>query len=92
MLSSEVMNKEVRFVKEDEEVRIGGQKMRDVEIGFLPVCNSKTNKLIGPLTDRDIAIRLAAERSTPDVPVEEIMSTAPLFCHTHMTILLKPAI
>jgi predicted transcriptional regulator len=52
MLSSEVMNKEVRFVKEDEEVRIAGQKMRDVEIGFLPVCNSKTNKLIGPLTDR----------------------------------------
>src|SRR5215469_15029462 len=82
MQCREVVKKDVPFVREDDEVRIAAKKMRDVEIGYLPVCNSKTDKLIGTLTDRDIAIRLAAKRRTPDVPVEEIMSSAPLFCHT----------
>lgn len=83
MQCSEVMSKNVQFVHENDDVRDAARKMRDVEIGFLPVCDSETNKLIGTLTDRDITIRMAAEGRTPDVPVEEIMSTAPLFCHAN---------
>jgi CBS domain-containing protein len=81
MLCSEVMHKNVEFVRADDDVCVAAKKMRDVDIGFLPVCDSETNRIVGTLTDRDITIRLVAEGRTPDVPVEEIMSTAPLFCH-----------
>ncbi len=53
--------------------------MRDAEVGFLPVCDPEDNKIVGTLTDRDIAIRLVAQRKEAETPVSEIMSTAPIF-------------
>lgn len=81
MRCREVMSKNIQFVREDDDIRDAARKMRDADIGFLAVCDSETNRLVGTLTERDIIIRMAAQGRTPDAPVEEIMSTAPLFCH-----------
>jgi CBS domain-containing protein len=38
------------------------------------------DKLIGMVTDRDIAVRAIAEGLGPDTPVSEVMTGKPLFC------------
>jgi len=42
------------------------QKMRDLEIGALPICG-EDNQLKGVITDRDIAVRAVAEQIDPIV-------------------------
>jgi CBS domain-containing protein len=83
MLCSEVRDRGIQFIRDKERVRAAAEKMRDDEIGFLPVCSSKTRKLVGTLTDCDLAIRLAAEGMGTDVPVDEIMSTGLVFCYVN---------
>src|SRR5258708_13363477 len=81
MLCSEIMENNVKFVRQNDAVSKAAEMMRDGEIGFVPVCDPKSSKLIGTLTDRDIAVRLVAENKPLKTKVAEIMSTAPVFCH-----------
>jgi CBS domain-containing protein len=83
MQCKRIMEQNIQFVGRDDEVASAAQTMRDAEVGFLPVCDPEDNKIVGTLTDRDIAIRLVAQRKEAETPVSEIMSTAPIFCHSH---------
>jgi CBS domain-containing protein len=38
-------------------------------------------RLVGVLTDRDVACRCVAEGKSPDTPVRDIMTTNPQSCH-----------
>ncbi len=51
--------------------------MRDEKIGFVPVIDS-SKKVVGVVTDRDIAVRIVAANRPASLPVSEIMSTGPL--------------
>ena len=46
-------------VTAEDEVRVAAARMRELGIGFLPVCD-RGGRMIGALTDRDIAVRLVA--------------------------------
>src|SRR5258708_40169066 len=81
MLCSEIMENTVKFVRQNDAVSKAAEMMRDGEIGFVPVCDPKSSKLIGTLTDRDIAVRLLAENKPLKTRLAEIMSTAPVFYH-----------
>jgi CBS domain-containing protein len=83
MQCREVMEQNIQFVGLDDEVASAAKTMREAEIGFLPVCDPENNKIVGTLTDRDIAIRLAAEGKEPQIPVSDVMTTAPIFCHSN---------
>jgi CBS domain-containing protein len=83
MQCREIMEQNVQFVNRDDEVASAAKTMRDADIGFLPVCDRETNKIVGTLTDRDIAIRLVAEGKEAEIPVSDVMTTAPIFCHSH---------
>lgn len=52
------------------------QLMRDEHLGFVPILDEK-RKVVGVVTDRDIAIRVVAEQRDPTQAVSSIMSTAP---------------
>lgn len=52
------------------------QVMRDEQLGFLPVLDRQL-RVVGVVTDRDIAVRCVAERRPIDTPVSAIMSTGP---------------
>ena len=82
MLCSEIMEDKVKSVDQNDDVGKAAKMMRDSEIGFVPVCDPESSKLVGTLTDRDITIRLVAENKPPKTNVAEIMSTAPMYCHT----------
>jgi CBS domain-containing protein len=62
-----------------------GQKLRDVaaemekhDIGVLPV--SDNDRLVGMITDRDIAIRGISNGLGPDAPVRDVMSGEVRYC------------
>jgi CBS domain-containing protein len=53
--------------------------MRDHDCGAIPVVESMdTRKLVGIVTDRDLAVRGLAEAKGPDTPVRELMTEAPI--------------
>jgi CBS domain-containing protein len=60
-------------------IREAAQLMRRENIGIVPVIEDTGNKrLVGVVTDRDIAIRVVAGGRDPDTRVSEIMSTSDL--------------
>jgi CBS domain-containing protein len=73
MLCSEIMKNPVKWVSEDDTAFIAARVMRDENIGFLPVCD-KSGRVIGTLTDRDLALRLVAENIPAETRVAEVMS------------------
>lgn len=54
------MRTPVDSVREDDSILVAARTMRERDVGFLPVCD-REGRAIGILTDRDIAIRVAAE-------------------------------
>lgn len=67
-------------VTEDETVDRCARIMRAQEIGFLPVLDER-RRVIGVVTDRDLATRVLADRLSPDTKIGEIMTTGEIaFC------------
>jgi CBS domain-containing protein len=55
--------------------------MRDSDCGSIPVVeNTASNRLIGTVTDRDLAIRGLAVGKGPDTPIRELMTPDPVTC------------
>ncbi|MDQ3247302.1 MAG: CBS domain-containing protein [Pseudomonadota bacterium] len=77
MRISEVMTRDVKTVTPDQSAREAASFMLDEDTGSIPVMEG--DRLIGMITDRDIAIRGVAEGRGPDTPVRELMSSG-LIC------------
>ena len=77
MMVGEVMTAQVRVVRPEQTIRDAAILMADLDAGALPVVVD--GKLIGMLTDRDIAVRAVAMGKGPDTPVSEAMS-GPVRC------------
>ena len=55
--------------------------MRDHDCGSIPVVeNTSSSRLVGTVTDRDLAIRVLATGRGPDVLVREVMTPDPVTC------------
>jgi CBS domain-containing protein len=53
--------------------------MRDYDCGAIPVVESMhQRKLLGIVTDRDLAVRGLSQGKGPDTPVRELMTDAPI--------------
>ncbi len=72
MKISEVMTTEVQTVSADQTAREAAHFMLRSEAGSIPVCDG--DRVIGMITDRDIAVRGVAEGRGPDTPVRDLMS------------------
>ena len=68
-----LMTKDPRSLESGASVMEAARLMRDEDAGIVPVVEGK--KLVGTVTDRDIAIRVVAEGKSPEsVTVGEIAS------------------
>ena len=75
MRAQEIMTENPRCVTADATVREAAQLMRDEDVGLVPVVESNTDKrLVGVITDRDIAIRCIAEGRDSSCRVRDAMS------------------
>ena len=59
------------------------QRMQTEDVGALPVVkNHETRKLIGIVTDRDLAVRVVgASRDATNTQVGDVMTPNPVVCH-----------
>jgi CBS domain-containing protein len=76
---SDVMSKSVDLSTPDMKLREAALKMREDNVGALPV--GENDRLIGMVTDRDIAVRGAVgDRPLDSVNVREVMSEKIYYC------------
>jgi len=70
---SDLMTTDIDAVMPSSKISDAAEKMRNLNVGALPVLDQ--NKLVGIITDRDITIRATADGANPDsVMVKEVMS------------------
>jgi CBS domain-containing protein len=75
----DIMTREVRSVAPETFVAEAARAMATFDIGSLPVCEG--GRVVGILTDRDVAVRVVARGLDPaGVKVKEIMTRDPLAC------------
>ncbi len=79
MRCREVMKSEVQFCRPNDPIYRVAEQMANQSIGFLPVIDSM-KRLVGVVTDRDLAIRATAHRLDYQTPVEQVMTTELVTC------------
>jgi CBS domain-containing protein len=79
MQLKEFVNSHVETVQCDDTLQQAAKKMRELDVGSLPVCEG--GQLVGMVTDRDITIRAVAKGSDPAAArVREVMTPEVLCC------------
>jgi CBS domain-containing protein len=69
----EVMSREVSVAKPTDTIQEAARTMARLDIGSLPVADN--DRLVGMITDRDIAVRGVAEGLPSSTPVSQAMSS-----------------
>jgi CBS domain-containing protein len=81
MQAREVMTENPACCTPDETMQRAAQLMKEHDCGCLPVVeDARTRRVMGTVTDRDLACRGLAAGRGPDAPVREVMSKDPACC------------
>jgi CBS domain-containing protein len=72
------MTREVRLCTPGQTIREVARIMAEIDAGSMPV--GENDRLIGMVTDRDIAIRAVGAGKGPETPVREVMSEHIHYC------------
>jgi CBS domain-containing protein len=79
MKLSEIMTRDVVIMQPDDSLQSAAKKMRERNIGFLPVCDGED--LIGVISDRDITIRALADGMDVSIMLgRDLMTTPAIYC------------
>lgn len=81
MICSEIMKSSIECAAPTDSAGSAAKKMRDHNVGFLPVCDENL-QVLGTLTDRDLAIRVLAEGRPDTTPVADLMTHEVVACRT----------
>ena len=74
----DVMTGDVCLTDPNQSIREAARMMADQDIGALPV--GENDRLVGMVTDRDIAVRAVAQGLGPDTKIREVMSKEVMYC------------
>jgi CBS domain-containing protein len=72
------MTRDVRIVDPGDTLEVAAHLMADIDAGVLPV--GKDDRLIGIVTDRDIALRGVGQGRGPGARVGDVMSPEVRYC------------
>ncbi|QHQ61670.1 CBS domain-containing protein [Anaerocolumna sedimenticola] len=76
MKVKDIMSKDIASVKSDDSIASAARLMKQYNVGSIPVCSQ--DKIVGIITDRDIAVRsVAAGQDATKQKVRDIMTTDP---------------
>jgi CBS domain-containing protein len=84
MTCAEVMTKDPACCAPDDTVARAAKLMKTEDVGSIPVCESRqSRKLVGIVTDRDLAVQVIAEGRNPNQTlVRDVMTKDPITCST----------
>ena len=78
MQVNKAMSTDVKITSPQQSIRDAARMMAQIDAGILPV--GENDRLVGMITDRDIAIRAVAAGKDADTPVGEVMSREVKYC------------
>jgi CBS domain-containing protein len=78
MQVQDLMTRDVAMTGPDETLQSAARRMAELDVGALPV--GENDRLVGMITDRDIAIRAIADGKGPKAKVREVMTPAVKYC------------
>jgi CBS domain-containing protein len=78
MRVSEAMTRDVRVARPSQTIQQAARLMADIDSGILPVGDD--DRLIGMITDRDIALRAIGAGKGPDTLVKDVMTEEVKYC------------
>ena len=78
MKINQIMTRNPEYIGPDDTLVRAAAKMRDLKVGSLPVC--KDGRLVGILTDRDIAVRAVANGLDSHTSARSVMSRLVTYC------------
>ncbi|QAT39029.1 CBS domain-containing protein [Clostridium sp. JN-9] len=85
MKISDVMTKTVANLNVEDTVKRAAELMKEHNIGSIPVCRDE--KVVGIITDRDIAVRTVADgKNSLEQKVKDVMSSNPVVGKPEMDI------
>jgi len=79
MKVSEVMTRDVQLIEPTQTIRDAAKMMAELDAGIMPV--REGDRLVGMITDRDIAVRAVAQGKGPDTPIREVMTEDVKYCY-----------
>src|SRR5262249_5612755 len=75
----DIMTRSVECISSDASIREAAEKMRNLNVGTLPVMDR--DRLVGMITDRDITVRATALGWRPDcTAIRDVMTPEVMFC------------
>jgi len=81
MKASDIMTPDPACCNPETTARQAARLMEENDCGSLPVCETDgENRLIGMVTDRDLALRVLGRGLPPDAPIKEAMSPQVIAC------------
>jgi CBS domain-containing protein len=78
MKVSDVMTRDVRVANPNESLQEAAKVMAILDAGALPV--GEDDRLVGMITDRDIAVRGIAKGIGPDAKIRDVMTKEVKYC------------
>lgn len=84
MKISEMMTRDVQMTSPHQSIREAARWMADLGCGALPVAEG--DRLVGMITDRDIAVRAIANGLGADTPVRDVMSSEIMYCYEDQSV------
>jgi CBS domain-containing protein len=73
------MTKDVLLANPSQTIQDAAKMMAECDAGSIPV--GENDRLVGILTDRDIAVRAVARNFSCDTPIRDVMSSEILYCY-----------
>jgi CBS domain-containing protein len=74
----EAMTGDVCIANPEQSIREAACLMAEIDAGSLPV--GENDRLVGMITDRDIAVRAVAVGQSPETKIRDVMSKEVLYC------------
>ena len=79
MRCQDLMKKNLECASPQDTVQNAARQMREGNIGFLPVCD-QSKRVLGTVTDRDLAIRVLADGGPANTRIEDVMTREVVCC------------
>jgi CBS domain-containing protein len=73
------MTRDVQLIEPTQTIRDAAKLMAELDAGIMPV--REGDRLVGMITDRDIAVRAVAEGKGPDTLIREVMTEDVKYCY-----------
>lgn len=80
----DIMSTGVTVIGPEQPLQEAARLMAELDVGSLPVCDGE--RLLGIVTDRDIAVRAVATGRGVDTPVREVMSGDLLYARSGQSV------